>query len=156
MGPASGYTRSGVPSRSGMSQFSARSGASARSGRSKSFGMTQNYLSRVSRSGAPSRSGGAMGSHGPIDAQQWQPTGNAIEIDEAELAELHRMIAELQQRIQNAEERSQQLGSIREKDILKFIIKNSLTARGGTGNVKGKKGSSTDKELTIGNTVAPW
>merc|ERR1711964_178494 len=119
------------------------------------FGMTQNYVSRVS--GRSQSAGPGMTSMGPCGAQDWQPTGNIIQIDEAELAELHRMIEVLQDRIGQSEDRAKMLGSIREKDILKFIVKNSLTARGGAGGVKGKRGaSSSNKELTIGNSVCPW
>merc|ERR1711964_287666 len=96
--PASG---SGMfVSKSGMSRMSqSRMSRSGRSDRSKSFGMTQNYISRLSArsqgSACQSQVGGVMTSHGPTEPQEWEPTGNAIQIDEAELAELHRMIQEL-------------------------------------------------------------
>merc|ERR1711964_150410 len=127
-----GYMESGA----GFTQGPSQSGYATRSG-----GMTQSYRSQ---SGMPTMS------HGPASAQPWAPSGNVIQIDEAELAELNRMVEDLQGRLGAAEARAQQLGSITEADVLKFIIKNSLTARG---DVKDMKGGKKRMELTLENTV---
>jgi len=71
-------------------------------------------------------------------ASGWVPTGNMVEIDEAELAELERMIMALTERAEESEARAAQLHQIPIKDVLQFIIKNSNTAN-----------------VTIGDEVCP-
>jgi len=61
-----------------------------------------------------------------------------VEIDEAELSELERMIMALTERAEESESRAAQLHQIPIKDILQFIIKNSNTAN-----------------VTIGDQVCP-
>merc|ERR1712093_778975 len=123
--PKSGFvTKTGgsklmVPTKSGY-RGSSRSG---RSGYSKS-------KTGVSRTGMTGRS--------QASASGWQPTGNMVEIDEAELAELERMIMALTERAEGAETRVAQLHQIPVRDVLQFIIKNSNTAN-----------------VTIGDEVCP-
>merc|ERR1711964_497473 len=92
--------------------------------------------SGVSKTGA-SRSGRTQGIT-QMSASGWVPTGNMVEIDEAELAELERMIMALTERAEESENRAAQLHQIPIKDILQFIIKNSNTAN-----------------VTIGDQVCP-
>merc|ERR1719359_1548314 len=73
-----------------------------------------------------------------VTASGWVPTGNMIEIDEGELAELERMIMALTERAEESEARAAQLHQIPIKDVLQFIIKNSNTAN-----------------VTIGDEVCP-
>merc|ERR1711900_1627 len=102
-----------------------KSGARSRSGRSKTGSK---YTSQMkSRTGASVRS-----------ASGWVPTGNMVEIDEGELAELERMIMALTERAEESESRAAQLHQIPIKDVLQFVIKNSNTAN-----------------VTIGDQVCP-
>merc|ERR1711900_155277 len=106
-----------------------------------------------SRSGsyAPSRSG----SFAPSQSG-WEPSGNMVVIDEAELAELERIIGELQGRIEAGQKRIERLGRITEADILKFVVKNSYTAREGVGKASAKKSSGGSGDITIGGSVCPY
>merc|ERR1712098_673456 len=98
MGPSERYTER--PSGYGQDRTASYNPMS-RSGRS--FGMTQNYISRATgQSRRQSEMATGMTQYGPTETQGWEPTGNIIEIDEAELAELHRMIENLNVRIEEA------------------------------------------------------
>merc|ERR1712093_523524 len=131
------YTRS--VSKSGGSKFtvgksSPKSGFVTKTGGSKLMVPTKSGYRGSSRSG---RSGYSKSKTG-VSRTGWQPTGNMIEIDEAELAELERMIMALTERAEEAEGRVAQLHQIPVRDVLKFIIKNSNTAN-----------------VTIGDEVCP-
>merc|ERR1712098_226911 len=144
-----GYSRTATYTRTGKKYTMPKSRGKSPSKASKSyteFSRTANtrltvpgksgYRSRTQRSEFRTQTGAREQTM--RSASGWVPTGNMIEIDEGELAELERMIMALTERAEEAEARVAQLHQITIRDVLQFIIKNSNTA-----------------SVTIGDEVCP-